>query len=244
MPGDRNSEWPERFYNFAQWWMRKVATPFANGLEYIATHWFFGGITAIFTIATGGIASFYSNEIKDGTWPLANLSIYAVIFWLGALIVGSFLGLGQWAQGRKTKRTTDELQKMVVRLQTLPADGFLPSYTMYYRIAAEKAFVVMLSKDRTRINVEHAIRLVLSNIIYTAWDYDNCGETDSIEYSANIMLWRPKGEKPEAKHPVEIVKIVPGDERVAGVLEVIPALSTSSESTVEIALQDKNTPPC
>jgi len=66
---------------------------------------------------------------------------------------------------------------------------------------------------------------VLGAILETARDFDKSPEAI---YFGNVMIWRPKGEGIEAISPLHIVPFIQGDPRVAGVIELIPELSTST----------------
>ena len=211
--------------------MRKIKTTlnlYIVKAEAIASHPFFGGLTAFVTIMAGALASFFTDDIRNNLTPFVfsdSVSLKASAFWACVIMAGVFLGGGQWAQNRRASRTTRELGVMINRLQTLPADGYLPSYQSCYRVAASNAFAIIYSTNPTVAQIEATIRTVLGAILETARDFDrNAG----VDYYANIMLWRPNGLGLEAKSPLHLVTFVKNDPNVAGLLELIPELSTST----------------
>jgi len=127
-----------------------------------------------------------------------------------------------------------KLDAMVSRLQTLPADNFLPKYRECYRLASFLTFSTMLSDNRTIEQLEAAVRVVLNGILATAKEFDMAW--GDATYSANIMLWRPNNEKLgiilETEKHVQIINYLPSDltlahayPNLAGVIELIPVLS-------------------
>lgn len=203
------------------------------GAEAMANNAFFGALTAVVTVMTDGLASFFTDDIKNNLWPFlivgGPLSIKASLFWLGVLLTGFLLGMGQWAQGRKSSRAVISLENMVARLQTLPADNYLPSYQDCCRIAAHSSFLVLLTEHSTKAQIEQAIRTVLGAVLETAKEFDKAW--DDTEYSANIMIWRPAGglgPSLEGSSSVHIVSFVMDDPKLAGVLELVPNLSTTT----------------
>lgn len=198
-------------------------------VEWIASLPFFGGATAVLMIMAGALASFFTEEIKTNLtpfWSSSSVSIKATTFWFCIFSAGFFLGLGEWAQNRKVTRTANSLENMVKRLNTLPADGYLPSYQSCYRVAAAITYSVTYHPNPTILQVEEAIRNVIGAILETARDFDQGGDSS---YCGNIMLWRENGDSIEAASPIHIVNYVKGDPQVSGLLELIPELSTTTE---------------
>lgn len=197
-------------------------------METAAAHPFFGGATAFVTIMAGALASFYTSEIKNNLtpfWGADSFSSHASYFWACVILAGVFFVSSQWAQTRRAARATSKLEEMINRLQTLPADGYLPSYQSCYRIAASNALAVIYSQSATLTQVEAAIRTVLGAILETARDFDRSGDT---LYCANIMLWREGGVGLEAPTPIHLVQGGNGCPQFAGLLELMPNLSTST----------------
>jgi hypothetical protein len=119
-----------------------------------------------------------------------------------------------------------DLETAVKRLNTVPSEIFLPTYSRCWKQAAGITFACIAAKGRgelTRSGVEEAIRAVQAAILESAKDFDNAdGGSD---YSANIMLWRNHGKEIENNTALSVVQVAPLDPMIAGVLELIPALS-------------------
>lgn len=205
---------------------------FKERLEKGASHPSFGAFTAIVTVLAGGLASFFTDDIKASylhMWPFAHGQIFwgATWFWVAVGLTGACLGTGQWAQAGKSDRAAKRLETMVTKLETLPTGDFLPEWKETCRIALQDCCTSLLMEQSTIAVLEQRIRNVLGSIAIIAQQYDKAGDT---EYAASVMLWRACDESfrvtLESPAPVVVVPWFQGDQRARGVLELIPSLST------------------
>lgn len=205
-------------------------------LENLAGHPFFGALTAIVTVLAGGLASFFTDDIKASylPWPFfpGQISWSATGFWVAVGLAGTCLGAGQWAQAGKSDRAAKRLESMVTKLETLPTGDFLPEWKETCRIALQDCCMSLLMNQGTIAVLEQRIRNVLGSIAIIAQQYDKAGDT---EYAASVMLWRECDQafhvKLECSKPVIVAPWFQGDQRAQGVLELIPNLSTSYTSS-------------
>lgn len=206
----------------------------AEFFEKMGSNAWFGGATAVITVLAGGLASFFTDEIKTYLLPFFGIGAYVVswkatVFWICVALAGGSLGLGQWSQGRRNARATAKLESMVVKLETLPTGKFLPDWQEACRISLLDGVTLVLSETKSIEQVEQLIRDLLGSILQTAQQFDKIWHP--VQYSANIMVWREADAKSnvklEAASPKVIVPWFQGDVRVSGVLELIPGLSTT-----------------
>lgn len=193
----------------------------------------FSGLALFMSILAGAHASKYAEAIYSNLspfWLAKTFSIEASVFWGLVYLALIFFILGQVVQNKRADKAIGKLDSMIKRLQTLPAEGYLPSYQSCYRVAAANSFLVLLSPETKIEQVELAIRSVLGSILETARDFDKAGE---IEYAANIMLWHAEGKDVEATKPLELIPNMINHPDLEGVLELIPALSTTTTNNIK-----------
>jgi hypothetical protein len=213
--------------------MKYFRKDFRQLIEDFTGHPYFGAFTAIATVLAGGLASFFTESIKESYWPLffGPISWGATGFWFAVGLAGACLGAGQWAQAQKSDRAGKRLESMVAKLETLPTGGFLPEWKETCRIALQDCCLSLMNPQGTIVELEQRIRNVLGSIAIIAQQYDKAGDT---EYAASVMLWRKCDTafrvSLECPHPVVVATWFQGDERAQGVLELIPSLSTSYTS--------------
>jgi hypothetical protein len=203
-------------------------------VEYVSSHPYFGAFTAIVTVLAGGLASFFTDSIKESHWPffMGPISWGATGFWFAVGLAGACLGAGQWAQTQKSDRAARKLESMVAKLETLPTGGFLPEWKETCRIALQDCCLSLMNPLGKIAEHEQRIRNILGSIAIIAQQYD---KANGIEYAASVMLWRECDAKfhvkLECSQPVIVAPWFQGDERVRGILELIPNLSTSYTNT-------------
>lgn len=198
------------------------------------------GVAVVSSILAGALASFYTKDILSNYlpfWMAGELSWKASLFWALVYFAAILFVLNQIILSRKGEASINKLDAMIKRLQTLPAEGYLPSYQSCYRVAAANSFLVLLSPNTKVEQLELAIRTVLGSILETARDFDKAGET---EYSANVMLWCPSGSNIESISPHELIPNMLNHPDLDGVLELIPALSTTTSNIDEKYNPDQN----
>lgn len=187
----------------------------------------FSGFALFFSILAGAYASKFADVISNNltlVWfTNVTFSSVALLFWVFVWAAVLCFIVGQVVQIRRADASINKLDFMIKRLQTLPAEGYLPSYQRFFRVASSITFFTLLNKNITTENVEFAIRVVLGSVLESAKDFDRA---DSIVYSANIMLWRPNGNNVESIKPLELMPNIIGHPDLEGVLELVPALST------------------
>lgn len=215
-------------------------------VEDFAGHPYFGAFTAIVTVLAGGLASFFTDAIKESYWPffVGPISWGATGFWLAVGLAGTCLGAGQWAQAQKSDRAAKKLESMVAKLETLPTGGFLPEWKETCRIALQDCCISLMNPKGTIAELEQRIRNVLGSIAIIAQQYDKAGE---VEYAASIMLWRRCDDafhvNLECSEPVVVAPWFQGDRRAQGVLELIPSLSTAYNGAASNFLKDPKAVP-
>jgi hypothetical protein len=210
--------------------MKKPEKKIRQLIESVAGHPYFGAFTAIATVLAGGLASFFTDSIKESYWPffVGPISWGATAFWFTVGLAGTCLGAGQWAQAQKSDRAAKKLESMVAKLETLPTGGFLPEWKETCRIALQDCCLSLMNPQGTITDLEQRIRNVLGSIAIIAQQYDKAGE---VEYAASIMLWRECDDafqvNLECSEPVVVAPWFQGDQRAQGVLELVPSLSTA-----------------
>jgi len=202
--------------------------------ENIAGNPVFGGITAIISVVAGGLASFFTDEIKSAIYPFFWLkdgvfSWTATSFWASVIAAGMCLAAGQWSQSRKADRSSKRLEAMVAKLETLPTARFLPDWRSLCRLTLECLFVATREQS-DRETLEQLIRNVLGAIALVAKGFD---EVLDGEYTANVMLWHKcdlvNQVKLEGTNHQNPMKWNNGDSGTQGILELVPMLSATCE---------------
>lgn len=146
------------------------------------------------------------------------------LFWISVLVTGLAFGLSQSQQAA----TTRSLVEVVRRLQTLPPTGYVNNYRDQYRAVLKPVLAVALSPGTVPISaVDEAVRTLLASILEVARDYD---VAEGSNYGANVMMWRPLGEKFEQPSTVPLVRLVMSNPPTIGHLELVTELSTTTSS--------------
>jgi hypothetical protein len=193
---------------------------------------FAGALTAVITVLAG--ATFQDDILTTvlHPWPLYPMFLWkASIFWLTIILVALLMGGTQFARANAAKRArarvdtqVGNLESLVHRIESLPPESFLSRYQELLRQAGSSTFLV-LAGQATRQQIESAIRNVLGAIVELARDYDK--RIDEAIYAANVMLFRSDGNL-EAPAPVSFGALTMPHPEHDGVLELIPALSTTT----------------
>ena len=195
----------------------------------------FGGVTTLVIVLAGAAASLFTEGIRVNVWgiPDGDSRLGAVLFCLLAAAAVFLLFLNQRGLFRESDGAHVELTEAlgrldnaVKRLNTLPSEDFLPAYKDQYAEALAATTIVLLD-PRTEVgDVERAIRAVLAALVDTAKDYDNANK-DTV-YAASVMLFRRNSTPCAIDGMQDLIKISPDSVDHAGVLELVPTLSTSS----------------
>jgi len=187
-------------------------------------------------VAAGALASFYPERIKAVTLPSfgpgTHLDWVATSFWFAIVLTGFSFGLTQFSQSRAGA----SLRTMVRRLQTLPPSGFLSSFGGAYNQAAAQTLLVTVGPQSSLSQINHAIRNVLGAIVEVAKDFD---EESKAIYGANLMLWRPLGEKFECTNLTVLGHYGTGNPALLGHLELVTDLSTRTDLVSSEYSEDK-----
>lgn len=150
-------------------------------------------------LLAGGLGSVYSNQIRNA-WPLywgsegwSGISPYAVAFWLAVAAFGVLFFGRQWAadKARHVSQTqlVDNAKTLEELVRTLPPKGFLTQVAGAFEISRSALLDVVVREEATRTDFEHAVRIVLGNIVNLARYFD--GSPNGVDYAANIMLYEP-----------------------------------------------------
>lgn len=208
----------------------------------------FGAAITLTVVLAGAVASLYPNAIRGlaaiptdqaGAWT-AWWFIGLVFLALVLVIVNQSSIYKRSGREQQTLNSTldslenqqvafhaslDKLNGAVQRLNTLPSQSFLPAFRDSYREAFDLT-LGCIAKDAGKADTEVAIRAVLGAIIETAKDFD--GAAQECVYGANVMLFRDRAEPPLISDSLGLVAVTASHAEYAGVLELIPELSTSS----------------
>jgi hypothetical protein len=226
--------------------LRKKAERFFSS-EIIAA------LIAILTILSGLEIALWTKEIQDSMlapfWK-GEFDGKSTVFWLQVLLIGLLFWQSLVAQSRKAQRAAhalqvgvsetkstsealkiqiEEIQKVATRIESLPPESFLSDYKEITRRAMRSAMLAIASRGGHLQEVDDAIRNVLGAILSLALKYDR--QRSGAIYSANIMLLREDWIL-ETKTPFSFRDLTfsKGNPAFPRALELIPSLSTSSES--------------
>lgn len=215
--GSQILAWFRRFFGMPRW------------VVWLGSRAWFGMLTTLAIVFAGVCASLFTNSIRNTATDLIPKESDALggwIFWLAVFTAGLLFWVNHAALTRKSDKARMDLETAVKRLNTIPSEIFLPTYSRCWNQAAGVTFTCIAASKSSvlkRSDVESAIQTVQYAILETAKDFD--GASEAADYSANIMLWRNSGEKPESENALSVVRVAPEDPSIAGVLELIPRLS-------------------
>lgn len=198
-------------------------------LEWLGSRSLFGMAATMVIVVAGVCASLFTESIRTigASWiPAPDDAAGGWLFWLMVFLAALLFWVNHAALTHKSEKARMDLETAVKRLNTIPSEIFLPTYTRCWKQAASITLACIAAKSRNglkRDDVEEAIKAVQLAILESAKDFDNAdGASD---YSANIMLWRDQSKELERNDALSIVQVAPGDPMIAGVLELIPTLS-------------------
>ncbi|ALM81600.1 hypothetical protein [Bordetella sp. N] len=217
-------------------WRLVFSGRFADAFEVLGAAPWLWVVTGLCPVTAGALASFFPERIKAGTfaafWPGIYFDWVATLFWLAIVLTGFSFGLTQLSQSRAGA----SLRTMVRRLQTLPPSGFLNSFGDAYHQAAAQTLLVTVGPEPSLPQINHAIRNVLGAVVEVAKDFD---EQSKATYGANLMIWRPLGERFECTKLLVLRSYGTNNPALLGHLELVPALSTTTELISSQYSEDK-----
>jgi hypothetical protein len=207
----------------------------SDKLESLFLHPFYGGVTAVLTVMTGSLASFFTEDIKASLIPFflirnGQFSGTATSFWICLVLVGISLSGTQWAQSRSSGRArkelglrADELRKAISRIESLPPEGFLAEFQKLIGSATRSTIAGVAARGEM---LDKAVRNVLGSILELAKKYDK--KADAC-YCANVMIYRSHGWKVARQDDCVTFKDgVESHPDYDGFLELIISLSTTT----------------
>lgn len=165
--------------------------------EWLFLRPWYGGVTAVLTVMTGALASFFTDDIKANWVPFpflssGQLSWPATAFWICLGLVGVSLSGTQWAQSRAGARIraelggrADRLDEAISRIESLPPEGFLAAFQRLLGRAVRSTIAGTGANDASQAAA--AIRNVLWCILDLVRAYDKVQPVPC--YCANIMYF-------------------------------------------------------
>lgn len=212
-----------------------------GGFDWIGSPGFAAVVTLLAVLA-GAAASLFTEGIRAHggiAIPDAESGWGAFAFWtltgiamLAVVANQRILSDKSEHQRAALSESLAQLDSAVRRLNTLPNEGFLPSFQDSFGEAFALAVMAIAEPKVTPAQVEAAIRAVLAALTDTAKDFD--GAAQNTVYSAHVLLFRPRGEAPQTSDALGLPQVTPNHSEYSGALEVIVELSTTSRSPGDI----------
>lgn len=141
------------------------------------------GMAATMAIVVAGVcASLFTESIRNSgsSWiPAPNDAAGAWLFWLMVFLAALLFWVNHAALTRKSDKARMDLETAVKRLNTVPSEIFLPTYSRCWKQAAGLTLACIAAKGRDGLSrgvVEEAIKAVQAAILESAKDFDNADE--------------------------------------------------------------------
>lgn len=195
-------------------------------------------VVAILLLITGGMGSIWSPEIRSAfpfaASPTGPLSPLACVFWASAFVSGILYFLHQFANGllqeRVQKKLLDRTKELEEVLRSMPPVNFLEDFAELTS-NADTIIEVCTREDTDADTIHRGVRQILGSVSTLAQAFD--GDHRDCLYSANIMLYEPvdgleSGNMEQLQSSLIFADDAVAIERLAGVLRLMPALSTTS----------------
>ena len=234
-------EWVRR--SLAWLWLRPRWDAVAGMPEYAMA------LTMLLAMV-GLFASLYADELKrstpftapwSGTAAWASWHVYAL--WTGLLVAALMF----WRQRvieahaqRALHRSATEIERLQEKtrqnLETMPSKQFLEHFRLMYEKAAETALLVLDARKAEAVEVEQAIRNVLTFYARTAESYDGEAGEQGLTYHANVMRFSSIPADEETRNALRERMKFNADRDVStlrGCLETVVVLSTSTSGEGE-----------
>lgn len=198
-----------------------------------------GAVLALLGILAGLLGSVHPDPIEKAppiSWFATDLTVVPIVFWASVTIL-LLVAAGYYTQQGRGRE--DEVASLIQHssdlhdtLRTLPPEGFMKDFPALCESSLIDFTAVLLTKTKTRDQIEKAIRVTLRSGALLAQRFDRSAGNPI--YSANLMRYRPadalgaeRGWKqsdevfyPEAHFPP----------KVRGALMFDPQLSTTAAS--------------
>lgn len=226
---------------------RQIVGAARHMLSYVASfieRKYTSPIYATFTTGLGvflGLyGSIYTDEIRS-SFPLATefsldppyvilphgpFGGHSVAFWIGLVVFSLLFFFRQ----RMSDRQTFKLEELI---RTSPPEDVLSLFAIVVTSCHDATLAALREEKKTVEQLEKTIRIVLDSLLTLAQRFDNAPKY--VLYGANIMLFRvtdklEKKEIDDLSARIEFSEPEVDLRKLRGVLDVVPALSTRSNS--------------
>lgn len=163
------------------------------------------------------------------------LDTKSFLFWVLFLITTLLFFLHQLLEEQVFRKAYDSLDNLI---RTLPSEKFLTNFGSLSKQALFP-FIRHVNKGNAALqqnDLEESIRSLLAILLTLLEDFERSSHHDSrLKYGANIMIFEPAAEMSavyikDLEHKTAFMDEVTDIQKLEGVLRLIPALSTSSET--------------